>query len=177
VSQQKLIEYHLTRLKDKMATVRLNALEQLLLLQAEELPDVLEMMAQDSDETIRTSAREHLTHYLRQQLQSEQPQVSSVILEKLGELHIWEPLREVYLTQTDEALRETIRQHLIPHYVSQLKDEVPSIRLEAIQWLEKLEAKEALPALQEVFNNERNGEVKKEAQRAGLTIYKSLRRI
>ena len=60
---------------------------------------------------------------------------------------------------------------LVEYHIARLKDKDASIRLKAIQELELLSDMDALEALQEVFKNDTNEEIKRAAQIAGRKIF------
>jgi hypothetical protein len=60
---------------------------------------------------------------------------------------------------------------LVEYHVSRLKDKDASIRLKAIQELELLSDIDSLEALQDVFKNDTNEEVRRAAQIAGRKIF------
>lgn len=63
------------------------------------------------------------------------------------------------------------RQKLIDYHVNRLKDKRAEVRLDAIQELLQLEATEALEALQNVYAQDVDADVKKAAQAAGRTLF------
>lgn len=62
---------------------------------------------------------------------------------------------------------------IVQFHISRLNDRNPDVQLKTIRELELLgeQAESAMPALQQLFKSTENEEVKKAAQRAGLTIY------
>jgi HEAT repeat protein len=60
---------------------------------------------------------------------------------------------------------------LVEYHISRLKDKNPSVRLEAIQELELLSDIDSLEALQEIFKDDPNEEVRRAAQQAGRAIF------
>jgi hypothetical protein len=58
-STKRIIEYHIARLQDKRVEVRLNAIQELVLLQASEALEALQLVFEnDADESVRKSAQE-----------------------------------------------------------------------------------------------------------------------
>ena len=58
MSRQRMIDYHLTRLKDRRSSIRLEAIHELLLLEAFEAMDALEAVFRtDTDAEVRDAAR------------------------------------------------------------------------------------------------------------------------
>jgi len=64
---------------------------------------------------------------------------------------------------------------LVEYHVSRLKDKNPDVRIKAIQELELLEDAESLEALQQVFENDTDEEVRRAAQQAGREIFRKNR--
>ena len=60
---------------------------------------------------------------------------------------------------------------LVEYHVSRLKDKSPEARIKAIQELVLLEDISVLDALQELFKNDPDEEVRKAAQQAGREIF------
>jgi HEAT repeat protein len=60
---------------------------------------------------------------------------------------------------------------LVEYHISRLKDKNASIRLEAIQELELLQDIDSLEALQNIFNNDPDEDVRRAAQQAGRKIF------
>lgn len=60
---------------------------------------------------------------------------------------------------------------LVEYHIQRLNDKDPAIRLKAINELRLLGDPAALPALERVFRNDSDPEVRKAAQRAGREIY------
>ncbi|MAU11034.1 MAG: hypothetical protein CL607_14525 [Anaerolineaceae bacterium] len=63
------------------------------------------------------------------------------------------------------------RQRIVEYHIHRLSDKSAEIRLKTINELMLLEATEALDALQDVFRNDPDAEVKRAAQRAGRKLY------
>lgn len=124
MTTQRVIAYHLARLKDKKAAVRLDAVQQLILL--------------NTDDTLPA-------------------------------------LSEAYEHDNDEAVKDAMRAYLAPHFMTRLTDENANQRLDAIQWLVRLEAQEALKALETVYQTDPDAAVRKEAQKAGRTIFMNVK--
>jgi len=58
VSKNRMVEYHIARLKDKRASTRLDSIKQLVLLQATEALEVLkEIFENDPDSDVRKAAQ------------------------------------------------------------------------------------------------------------------------
>lgn len=66
----------------------------------------------------------------------------------------------------------TTIQRLLAYHVSRLQDKDPGVRLKAIKELELLGEAEALPALEQVFAQDDNHDVRKAAQEAGKAIFR-----
>lgn len=64
---------------------------------------------------------------------------------------------------------------IVEYHISRLKDKNPQVRMTSIQELVLLEDAAALEALQEVFENDSDDEVRKTAQQAGRELFKRLR--
>lgn len=60
---------------------------------------------------------------------------------------------------------------LVEYHISRLKDKSAEVRLKAIQELELLSDIDSLEALQEIFKNDPNEDVRRAAQQAGRTIF------
>jgi HEAT repeat protein len=120
VTTQRVIAYHLARLQDKKPNVRLDAVQQLILLNV--------------DETFAA-------------------------------------LQEAFSNDTDAAVRDATRSYLAARFIPQLSAPETAARLDAIAWLVKLEAGEALDALQTVYQNDADNDVRREAQKAGRAIF------
>ncbi|MFN8373535.1 MAG: HEAT repeat domain-containing protein [Anaerolineae bacterium] len=60
---------------------------------------------------------------------------------------------------------------LLAYHMARLKDKNRQVRLQSIHELEQLEDPDALDALQDVFKNDPDPEVRKAAQNAGRTIF------
>lgn len=60
---------------------------------------------------------------------------------------------------------------LVEYHINRLKDKSPELRLKAIRELELLASPDALEALQNVYENDDNHEVRKAAQEAGRSIF------
>jgi len=67
-----------------------------------------------------------------------------------------------------------VPKRIIAYHIARLVDKSPTTRLEAIRELELLAAPEALEALQSVFENDSDKDVRKAAQDAGRAIYRKL---
>lgn len=122
---QRVVEYHLARLKDKRAAVRLDAVQQLLLLKAD-VPT--------------------------------------------------ETFLEAYNGEADPDVLKALRQHLTEYYVARLKATSADVRRDAIQHLISIEAVDALEALQEVYLKDGDEAIRKDAQKAGRTLWDVRRR-
>lgn len=75
---------------------------------------------------------------------------------------------------TPRAIKGVIpvsQQRIIEYHIARLKDKQVKTRLDAIEQLALLNAEEALPALQEVYEKDLDEEVRKKAQQAGRAIY------
>jgi len=64
-----------------------------------------------------------------------------------------------------------VSKRLVEYHISRLKDKSPEARIKAIQELVLLEDISALDALQEVFRNDPDEEVRKAAQQAGRELF------
>jgi len=62
-------------------------------------------------------------------------------------------------------------QRMVAYHISRLKDKNPSVRLKSISELALLGDPAALEALQEVYRNDDDSEVRKAAQEAGRSIF------
>jgi hypothetical protein len=122
---QRVIEYHLARLKDKRAAVRLDAVQQLLLLKAD-VPT--------------------------------------------------ETFVEAYGNEDDPDVLKVLRQHLSEYYMARLKATSADVRRDAIQRLISIDAVDALEALQEVYLRDTDENIRKDAQKAGRTLWEVKRR-
>lgn len=60
---------------------------------------------------------------------------------------------------------------LVEYHIQRLSDKDPQVRLRSINELRLLGDPAALPALEQVFRNDSDPEVRKAAQRAGREIY------
>lgn len=60
---------------------------------------------------------------------------------------------------------------LVEYHINRLKDKSPELRLKAIRELELLADPDALEALQNVYENDDDHEVRKAAQQAGRSIF------
>lgn len=59
MSKDRMVEYHIARLKDKRASIRLDSIKQLVLLQATEALEVLkEIFENDPDADVRKAAQQ-----------------------------------------------------------------------------------------------------------------------
>mgnify|MGYP005835767989 CR=1 FL=1 len=65
-----------------------------------------------------------------------------------------------------------MRQKLIDYHVSRLHEKQVSVRLDAIRELVLLDAFEALDALEELFQQDENYEVRLAAQQAGRRLFR-----
>lgn len=122
---QRVVEYHLARLKDKRSSVRLDAVQQLLLLKAD-VPT--------------------------------------------------ETFLEAYGSEEDTDVLKAIRQHLTEVYIPRLKATNADVRRDAIQRLVSVDAIDALEALQEVFQSDSDEAIRKDAQKAGRTLWEIKKR-
>jgi len=71
---------------------------------------------------------------------------------------------------SDRAVKQ-----LVHYHIARLKDKNPAVRLKAINELALLGDSEALEALETVFQQDPDSEVKKAAQAAGRAIFLKLR--
>lgn len=62
---------------------------------------------------------------------------------------------------------------IVEYHIARLQDKRAEVRLDAIRELILLKSPDALDALQNVFLNDRDDEVRKSAQEAGRLIYKA----
>ena len=122
---QRVVEYHLARLKDKRPAVRLDAVQQLLLLKAD-VPT--------------------------------------------------ETFLEAYGHEADADVLKALRQHLTENYIARLKATSADVRRDAIQQLISIDAVDALEALQEVYLHDADENIRKDAQKAGRTLWEVRRR-
>lgn len=122
---QRVVEYHLARLKDKRPAVRLDAVQQLLLLKAD-VPT--------------------------------------------------ETFVEAYGNEDDADVLKALRQHLTEYYMARLKATSADVRRDAIQHLISIDAIDALEALQEVYLKDGDENIRKDAQKAGRTLWEVRRR-
>jgi HEAT repeat protein len=60
---------------------------------------------------------------------------------------------------------------IVEYHINRLKDKSPDVRLRAIQELELLNDPDALDALQDVYQNDEDVDVRKAAQSAGRKIF------
>lgn len=63
------------------------------------------------------------------------------------------------------------RQRIVDYHIHRLGDKSAEIRLKTINELVLLEATEALDALQDVFRNDADSDVRRAAQHAGRRLY------
>ncbi len=68
------------------------------------------------------------------------------------------------------------QQRVIEYHIARLKDKQVKNRLDAIEQLALLNAEEALPILQEVYEKDQDEDVRKKAQQAGRSIYLNTRK-
>jgi hypothetical protein len=122
---QRVVEYHLARLKDKRPAVRLDAVQQLLLLKAD-VPT--------------------------------------------------ETFLEAYGSEDDADVLKALRQHLTEYYMARLKATSADVRRDAIQRLISIDGIDALEALQEVYLKDADENIRKDAQKAGRTLWEVRRR-
>jgi hypothetical protein len=123
---QRVVEYHLARLKDKRSAVRSDAVQQLLLLKAD-VPT--------------------------------------------------ETFLEAYSGEEDAEILKALRQHLTEYYVARLKATNNDVRRDAIQRLVSIDAVDALEALQEVYKSDIDEDIRKDAQKAGRTLWEVKKRL
>jgi HEAT repeat protein len=64
-----------------------------------------------------------------------------------------------------------VSKRIVEYHISRLKDKSPEIRIKAIQELVLLEDISAMDALQEVFKNDPDEDVRKAAQQAGRELF------
>jgi HEAT repeat protein len=64
-----------------------------------------------------------------------------------------------------------VSKRIIEYHISRLKDKSPEIRTKAIQELVLLEDISAMDALQDVFKNDTDEDVRKAAQQAGRELF------
>lgn len=60
---------------------------------------------------------------------------------------------------------------LIAYHLARLEDKDPEIRLRSIAELVQLQATEALPALETLYFNDPDAQVRREAKRAGRALF------
>ena len=60
---------------------------------------------------------------------------------------------------------------VVAYHISRLQDKSPEVRIKAIKELELLGDTEALSALEDVYKNDEDVEVRRAAQEAGRAIY------
>ncbi|MCL4236782.1 MAG: HEAT repeat domain-containing protein [Anaerolineae bacterium] len=65
----------------------------------------------------------------------------------------------------------TTNDRLIAYHLARLEDKNPEIRLRSIAELVQLEATEALPALETLYFNDPDAQVRREAKRAGRALF------
>ena len=68
-----------------------------------------------------------------------------------------------------------LKKRVVDYHIARLRDKRPDIRLQAIDQLVKLEAADALDALQDVFQNDADESVRFAAQAAGREIFRLCR--
>lgn len=64
---------------------------------------------------------------------------------------------------------------LVAYHINRLKDKNPEVRLKAIQELVLLEDPTALEALEQVYTNDDNPQVRQAAQKAGRALFMKTR--
>lgn len=74
-------------------------------------------------------------------------------------------------TGIDTVYSDKAVKQLVHYHIARLKDKNPAVRLKAITELVLLGDAEALDALETVFRDDTDAEVKKAAQEAGRTIF------
>ena len=70
--------------------------------------------------------------------------------------------------------KDTIRvsvKRVVDYHISRLQDKNPDVRIRAIRELELLGDADALEALQLVYDNDENSDVRKAAQAAGRSLF------
>lgn len=179
MSQQRVIDYHLTRLKDRKTDVRLDALHQLSLLKPDGYIETTKsVFQQDADAGVREAARKLLMQYYVEQLKSEQSEQRSEALRQYVTLNGAESMQvayTVYNNDADGGVRTTARSLLVENYIDRLKSGDVPARSEAIDRLEQLNADESLDILQKVYSSDDDAEVRRLAQKAGRTIFMNTR--
>ena len=65
----------------------------------------------------------------------------------------------------------SVNKRIVSYHIGRLQDKSPEVRLKAIQELALLGETEALEALQSVFKNDPDVDVRKAAQEAGRQIF------
>ncbi|MCC7207086.1 MAG: HEAT repeat domain-containing protein [Anaerolineae bacterium] len=60
---------------------------------------------------------------------------------------------------------------LVEYHIARLEDKSPAVRLKSIRELALLGDKAALPALEQVYRNDEDPEVRRAAQEAGKAIF------
>jgi hypothetical protein len=179
VSQQRIIDYHLARLKDRKVDIRLDALHQLSLIKPDGwLVTVRGVFNDDGDASVREAARKLLVSQQVERLKDEKPDVRQDALRQYMSLNGGEAVRvahTVFSNDADKTVRQSARQLLVQYYMERLQSGDVPARTEAIDWLEQLNADEALDLLQQVFGNDSDAEVKRLAQKAGRTIFTKTR--
>ncbi|GAB4510238.1 MAG: hypothetical protein OHK0046_06710 [Anaerolineae bacterium] len=69
----------------------------------------------------------------------------------------------------------SVSKRVVEYHIARLSDKNPDVRLKAIRELELIGDPDALEALQALFENDVNVDVRKAAQAAGRAIYKKQR--
>jgi hypothetical protein len=179
VSQQRVIDYHLARLKDRKADIRLDALHQLSLLKPPGwIETVRAVYGEDSDAGVREAARKQLVSFHVERLKSDQPDIRQESLRQYVTLNGSEAVRiahTVYSNDSDKTVRQAARKLLVEYYIERLKSVDAAERGDAIDSLEHLNAEEALEVLQKVYDTDSDDGVRKLAQKAGRTIFMNTR--
>lgn len=121
---KRIIEYHIARLQDKNAEVRLKAISELAL-----LPDPDSLKA----------------------------------------------LQAVFENDDDPRVRKAACKCLTEHHITSLEDNSVETRLKAISELALLPDQDSLKALQAVFENDEDHQVRKAAQEAGRKVFLQLK--
>jgi HEAT repeat protein len=173
------MDYHLARLKDKRGSVRMDAMQQLAILNPTGFAEIFQSMYNgDADAEVRAVARRCLLNVYAEALKSDQ---AAVRLEALRQCIAMDGSETLHLAQAllgsdeDERVRAAARQFVVTHTLDRLRSSEAAARLEAITLLEQMEAEEALDALQQVYAADTDPEVRKAAQRAGRAIFNQAR--
>jgi len=107
---QRVVEYHLARLKDKRPDVRLNAIQQLLLLKADVPAETfLDAYGSEADADVLIAIRQHLTEYYIPRLKATSEDVRRDAIQRLLSIEAvdaLEALQSVHLTDPDENIRK-----------------------------------------------------------------------